>query len=180
MEHITKLFSVLALCVVVIAHQTAAAEFNKGKDLINNVCQVSPTKDLCVQVLTSDASSENANVKELAIIALRVAASNASSILTDAKRLIDDDNLDPEVQQGLADCKETILDAEGQLEDTIAALLEGDDHGAQKWLQAALAAITTCDASIPGNDDVLSVKSVSFRKLCNIAMALTMALPKQA
>ncbi|KAE9615873.1 hypothetical protein Lal_00017691 [Lupinus albus] len=179
MEHITKLFLVLSLCVVVMAHQTLAINnVLKGKNLINNVCNLSPTRDLCVQVLSSDETSANADLRDLAVIALRVAASNASSILTDAKMLIDDANLNPEVQQGLSDCKENILDAEDQLEDTIAALLEDDDSEAQKWLKAALAAITTCDASIPGDDDVLSLKSAAFRQLCNIAIVITKSLPK--
>ncbi|KAE9598238.1 hypothetical protein Lal_00003986 [Lupinus albus] len=177
MEHVTKLFSVLALFMVVMSHQTGASEFNKGKTLINNLCNLSPTKDLCIQVLSSDETSSTADLRDLAVIALRVAASNASSILTDAKMLIDDVKLNPKVQQGLSDCKENILDAVDQLEDTTAALLEDDNSQTQKWLKAALAAITTCDASIPGDDDVLSVKSAQFRKLCNIAILLTKSLP---
>ncbi|KAJ1414133.1 Pectinesterase inhibitor domain [Sesbania bispinosa] len=178
MEHITKLFSVLVFCMALMAHTTTAQE-SKGKDLINRVCNLTPNnKDLCMEVLSSDPSrSQSATLKDLAVISLRVAAKNASSILSDVKMFIDDPNLDPEVQQGLADCKETILDAESQLEDTIAALLVDSDVDAQTWLKAALAAITTCDDSIPGNDDILSVKSAVFRKLCNIAVAITRAMP---
>ncbi|XP_058764668.1 uncharacterized protein LOC131638135 [Vicia villosa] len=173
-----KIFSVLVICVIVFAHQTSA-EILKGNALIKNVCNLSPnSKDLCMEILSSDPTkSPNADLKDLAIVALRVAANNASAILTDVKMLIDDANLDPEIQQGLADCKETILDAESQLEDTIAALLIESDVDAQKWLKAALAAITTCDDSIPGNDDVLSVKSHTFRKLCNIVVVITRAMP---
>nr|KYP50994.1 Putative invertase inhibitor [Cajanus cajan] len=138
-----------------------------------------PNRDLCVNVLSSDPEqSPNADLKDLAIISLRVAANNASGILEDTKMLIDDDNLDPDVQQGLADCKETISDAESQLEDSIAALLVDSNSDAQIWLKAALAAIDTCDASIPGDDDILSVKSVVFRKLCNIAIAINGLLNK--
>ena len=177
MERITKLFSVLAICVIVMAHQSAAEEA-KGPDLIKKVCQASDTKDLCLKVLFSDPQkAQIADVKDLAIISLKVAAANASGILTDVKKLIDDADLNPDIQQGLADCKETILDAEGQLEDTIAALLEDADSDAHRWLRAALAAIDTCDASIPGDDDVLSVKSANFRKLCNIAVAISKMLP---
>ncbi|CAI8615125.1 unnamed protein product [Vicia faba] len=173
-----KIFSVLVICVIVFSHQTSAEEI-KGKALIQSVCNLSPNnKDLCVQVLSSDPSkSPNADLTDLAIVALRVAAKNASAILTDVKMLIDDADLDPEIQQGLADCKQTILDAESQLEDTIAALLVEADVDAQTWLKAALAAITTCDDSIPGNDDVLSVKSQMFRKLCNIVVVITKAVP---
>ncbi|KAG4916644.1 putative invertase inhibitor [Glycine soja] len=179
MERSTKLFSAaLVLCVVVMAHQTAAQEL-KGKNLINKVCTITPSRDLCVGILSSDPiRSPDADLKDLAVISLRVAARNASGILSEAKMLIDDDNLDPDVQQGLSDCKETILDAESQLEDTIASLLVDSDTDAQIWLKAALAAIDTCDASIPGDDDVLSVKSAMFRRLCNIAIAITKRLNK--
>ncbi|XP_047152702.1 pectinesterase inhibitor-like, partial [Vigna umbellata] len=145
-----------------------------GKILINKVCTKSQTRDLCIEVLSSDpVISPTANLKDLAILSLRVAATNASGILSDAKILIDDVNLDPDVQQGLADCKENILDAESQLEDTIASLMIGLESEAQRWLKAALAAIDTCDASIPGDDDILSVESTVFRKLCNIAITVT-------
>ncbi|KAK7284634.1 hypothetical protein RJT34_19384 [Clitoria ternatea] len=158
--------------MIVMAHQTGA-EGSIGKDLINKVCTMSPTRDLCIQVLSSDSmKSPTANLKDLAIISLRFAANNASGILSDTNKLINDENLAPDVQQGLADCKETILDAESQLEDAVAALLEDSEADAHVWIEAAFAAIDTCDASIPGDDDVLSVESVAFRKLCNISFAI--------
>ncbi|KAK2418741.1 putative invertase inhibitor [Trifolium repens] len=174
----TKLFSVLVICVIIFAQQTTAEEIKENPE-IKKVCSFAPAtnRDLCIEVLKSDPKSTNADLTDLAIIALRVAAKNASAMLTDVKMLIDDADLDPEIQQGLADCKETILDAESQLEDTIAALLIESDADAQTWLKAALAAITTCDDSIPGNDDVLSVKSKTFRNLCNIVVVITKALP---
>jgi len=43
-------------------------------------------------------------------------------------------------------------------------------------LKAALAAIDTCDATIPGDDDILSVKSAVFRKLRNIVIAVNKLL----
>ncbi|XP_014498997.1 pectinesterase inhibitor-like [Vigna radiata var. radiata] len=177
MEHSTKFFWVLVLCMVAMAHQATALETLKGKNLIQKVCTLSATRNLCVQVLSSDPlRSPNADLKDLAIISLRVAATNASGILGETKMLIDDDSLSPDVQQGLADCKETILDAESQLEDTIAALLIDAKTDTQIWLKAALAAIDTCDASIPGDDDILSVQSVLFRKLCNIAITISRLL----
>ncbi|PNX58771.1 plant invertase/pectin methylesterase inhibitor protein [Trifolium pratense] len=174
----TKLFSVLVICVIIFTHQTTAQQVKENEE-INKVCSFakSTNRKLCREVLKSDPKSATADLTDLAIIALRVAAKNASGILTDVKSLIDDPDLDPEIQQGLADCKETILDAESQLEDTIAALLVDSEVDAQTWLKAALAAITTCDDSIPGNDDILSVKSTTFRNLCNIVVVITKALP---
>ncbi|QCD98245.1 uncharacterized protein LOC114164057 [Vigna unguiculata] len=181
MDPSAKLLWVMALCVAAMAHQAAA---NGGKDttdakaVIDKVCAASPTRDLCVEVLSSDPPSSS-NLKDLAILSLRFAARNASGILADTKILIDDDQLDPDVQQGLADCKENILDAESQLEDTIAALMADAAGDAQLWLKAALAAIDTCDASIPGDDDVLSVESAVFRKLCNVAITVIQQLPNK-
>ena len=68
------------------------------------------------------------------------------------------------------------MDAESQLEDTIAALMVDSEADAQRWLKAALAAIDTCDATIPGDDDILSVKSAVFRKLRNIVTAVNKLL----
>ncbi|RDY02947.1 Pectinesterase inhibitor, partial [Mucuna pruriens] len=173
MESTRKVLSVLVILAMVTSQQAAPVE-RRGKELINFVCAKTVNKEMCVEVLSSDPNrSPNADLKDLAIISLRVAAKNASGILSDAKRLINDDKLSPDIQQGLADCKETILDAESQLEDTLAALLVNSMTDTQVWLKAALAAIDTCDASIPGDDDILSVKSVIFRKLCNIAIATT-------
>nr|KYP74239.1 hypothetical protein KK1_006909 [Cajanus cajan] len=106
------------------------------------------------------------------MISLKVAGSNARDILVDAKKMIDDPDLTPQMQQGVSDCKENLLDAEGQIQDSVAAILNNDKLDAQKWLKAALAAIDTCDASIPGDDDILSRRSVVFRQLCNIAVAI--------
>ncbi|KAJ1402373.1 Pectinesterase inhibitor domain [Sesbania bispinosa] len=180
METITKHLSLLAICLILLHHQTAAAQESKGKDLIEKICAQTPNKDLCIGVLSSDPSSEEASLQELAMISLRVAAANATGILTDVKMMIDDPDLDPGIQQGLADCKETLLDAEGQLEDTVAALLTNAKSDAQLWLKAALAAIDTCDASIPGDDDILSRRSVGFRHLCNIAMTISKVMTNDA
>ncbi|KAK7379000.1 hypothetical protein VNO80_04451 [Phaseolus coccineus] len=66
---------------------------------------------LCRVFSSNQLRSPIANLKDLAIIFLRFVATNASGILVDAKMVIDDDNLELDIQQGLADCKENILDA---------------------------------------------------------------------
>ncbi|CAK8576593.1 unnamed protein product [Lathyrus sativus] len=168
---VTKLLSLFAIYFILLHNQITFAQ--QGNDLINKVCETIPNKDLCIQVLNSDPLSKSATLTDLALISLRVAASNATGILTDVKIMIDDPDLEPEIQQGLSDCKETLLDAEGQLEDSVAAILSNTKNDVQLWLQAALAAIDTCDASIPGDDDILSKRSVAFRELCNIAVAVS-------
>ncbi|QCE13481.1 hypothetical protein DEO72_LG11g474 [Vigna unguiculata] len=181
MEHSTKFFWVLVLCVVAMTYQATAletVETLKGESLIPvSYTRLDVYKRQPLAFLHDNSyKSPTANLKDLAIISLRFAATNASGILAETKILIDDDKLSPDVQQGLADCKETILDAESQLEDSIAAIMVDSKGETQLWLKAALAAIDTCDASIPGDDDILSVESVAFRKLCNIAITVTKLL----
>ncbi|WVY98269.1 hypothetical protein V8G54_030420 [Vigna mungo] len=160
------------MCVIVAHHEAGAEEQLRGKALIKDVCKTRGNSELCMKVLSSDPSSSDATLTDLAIITLKAAAENASGILVDAKKMIDDTNLEPAIQQGLADCSENLLDAESQIQDTIASVLSNDKIDALVWLKAALAAIDTCDDSIPGDDDILSKRSVSFRQLCNIAVAI--------
>lgn len=174
MESKTNSFWILVTCICVIAvhHQANAEEPLTGKELIQSVCKTRGNDELCEQVLMSDPTSEHANLQDLAMIVLKAAAENASGILVDAKKMIDDPFVEPTIQQGLADCKENLLDAESQIQDTVASILSNDKLDAQLWLKAALAAIDTCDDSIPGDDDILSRRSVTFRQLCNIAVAI--------
>ncbi|KAL2323667.1 hypothetical protein Fmac_028046 [Flemingia macrophylla] len=149
-----------------------AATNLKGMELIKTICEERGNEELCIKVLSSDPISSIATLQDLAMISLKVAGSYAKDILDDAKRMIDDPDLTPQMQQGVSDCKENLLDAESQIQDSVASILNNDKLDAQKWLKAALAAIDTCDASIPGDDDILSRRSVQFRQLCNIAVAI--------
>ncbi|MED6171915.1 hypothetical protein PIB30_045311 [Stylosanthes scabra] len=170
-----KIFSLLAICVITVAAQQ---QVMRGPELIKNMCQVSPKKDLCLKVLFSDPlDSSEADATELAIIALRVAADSASSMLDDIKVLIENPELSPDIQEALSDCKDTIMDAGAQVQDTVASLLQGADRDANTWLQAAFAAIDTCDASIPGDDDILSVKSRQLRNFVDLANTIMNSLP---
>ena len=178
MESKRNLLWVMGICMwlVLAHHRSGAAEEKIGKELIKSICKNRGNNELCMQVLSSDPDSDHADLEELAMISLKAAASNARGILNDCKRMIDNQDLEPKIQQGLADCKENLLDAEGQIQDAVASILNNDKLDAQVWLKAALAAIDTCDDSIPGDDDVLSRKSVSFRQLCNIAVAINKAM----
>ncbi|KAK7392295.1 hypothetical protein VNO78_20729 [Psophocarpus tetragonolobus] len=169
---------VLATCMLVVsgmAYQSGAQE-ESGMALIQKICQERGNNELCVDVLSADPRSKNATLVELAMIVLKAAAKNASGILTECKTMIDNPDLEPKIQQGLADCKENLLDAESQIQDAVASILSNDKRDAQLWLKAALAAIDTCDDSIPGDDDILSKRSVTFRQLCNIAVAINKAM----
>ncbi|RDX76576.1 hypothetical protein CR513_43414, partial [Mucuna pruriens] len=175
MESKRKQAWVLGMCMWLSIASGSLDEL-RGRELIEKICRERGNKELCVAVLSSDPSSSHANLQDLALISLKVAARNAKDILIDAKKMIDDPYLDPGMQQGLSDCKENLLDAESQIQDAVASIMSNDKLDAQLWLKAALAAIDTCDASIPGDDDVLSRRSVSFRQLCNIAVALNKAM----
>ncbi|KAL1350972.1 hypothetical protein HN51_014942 [Arachis hypogaea] len=188
MARAMKIFSLMAICVIMVAQQVAAIEEvagapshgPKGPELIKFLCSMSPKKDLCLKVLFSDPSElAGAGLTDLAVVALRAASLDASSMLDDVTRFIDDPDMSPAIQQGLSDCKENVLDAGMQLDDAVASLLQGADRDAHTWLRAAYAAIDTCDASIPGDDDILSVKSRQLRTLVDLATAITNFLPNK-
>lgn len=180
MKGITKLMLGLVMWLIFVAGKVggqggnaqaqAQAHAQAHQDLIQTVCQKTPSKDLCVNTLTSSNPSQmHATVKDLAIIFMRVASKNASEIIGQLKELIENDKLAPKVQQGLSDCKDMLLDAADQLDIAVSALLKNAAQDAQKWLQVALDATNICAASLKGQEDVMLKKNDAFRQLCVIA-----------
>ncbi|KAI4301434.1 hypothetical protein L6164_034713 [Bauhinia variegata] len=180
MKCITKFFFLWAMCLVFVPSQIGAEGEAKGKELIDKVCQGSGVKDLCLSILSSDPGSQEENENGLAMIVLSTANKNATDIIRHIKLLETNDSLAPMVQQGLADCRDTYQDAEDQLEDAVASLVEGNTKDAQKWLQAALAASDTCEDSLKGNENILLEKTEAFRQLCSMSLSIVKNLPAAA
>ena len=181
MKSITKTFFLLALICLFLGPNRLAAEELKGHNLINKVCSENvDAKDMCIKVLRSSPESKNATLKDLATISLKAAAQYAASITSGLKKLSIDDDLDPSVEQGMADCKENYLDAEDQVEDAIAAILVNDIGDVQKWLNAALSATISCDNALDGKDPFIVVSNQEFRKLCHITLSICKDLHRDA
>ncbi|KAJ7972989.1 putative Pectinesterase inhibitor [Quillaja saponaria] len=179
----TIFFFPFVICFSFVPSQISATRLvatkttTNGIDLIQNICQQAHAKDICINGLRSDPNSLTADLKGLALIAIRVAASNATDTSEHLKLLLNDDSMDPAVQQGLTDCMDSYIDASQQLDDSVVSLLENSNQvDVRAWLLAAVAAADTCEDSLKGNEKLLQQKNLVFRRFCNIALLVNRAL----
>ncbi|XP_022155314.1 pectinesterase inhibitor-like [Momordica charantia] len=167
-----------AMLVVVWLSVAAAAEaIRPGKPdmgLIEQTCSQTQHPGLCLSSLKSDPNSFPADKTGLALVALRLVSSNASDISEGIKVMLNDTRLadQPGVQQGLYDCLDEYLDASQQLDDSIAALLVKAYGDVDKWVNAAVAAVRTCEASFSVKPSVLTPRNDNFIKLCQNALTI--------
>ncbi|KAJ7977595.1 putative Pectinesterase inhibitor [Quillaja saponaria] len=190
MKPITIFSFLSVICLSFVPHQIGATRIIAlapqasstpiGIDLIQKICQQSPAKDVCISSLKSDPNSLKEDLKGLTMIAIRVASRNATDISGHVKVLLDDDSMEPAVQQGLNDCMESYLDATQQLDDSVVALLENSTKGIRARLDAAIAAADTCDDSLKGNEKLLRQKNLVFRQLCSNVLLFNKAMSPQS
>lgn len=171
----TSFIFLCTLCFSLLPQEIAARPSTVTKT-IKQVCAHTAHKDLCVSTLAADPSSQQANQTGLALVALRVASTNASDITEHIKVSVTDVSLEPAVQQGLSDCMDNYVDAAEQLDDSVAALLAGAYDDLSTWVNVAIADANSCESSIKGLKTGMSKKNVMFRKLCENALAITKAV----
>ncbi|KAI9082590.1 hypothetical protein K1719_035459 [Acacia pycnantha] len=179
MRSMSKLsLPLMAVCVLILTpHQINGKEDQlRGEALINKVCEKTPSKDVCVETLKRDPRSETAGLKEVALISVQAAKDNASEIISHLKVLVVDDSLEPDVQQGISDCLDVLGDAQEQLNTAAAAMLAKVGEDTEKWLQAAVDAVSTCESFLNGEDQILLHKEDNFRLLCNISLSICEAV----
>lgn len=150
-----------------------------GANLIATACQHSGQRDLCITSLESDPNTHDADLTGLALIALRLASSNASDISEFAKVLFKDSTLEPSVQDGAGECLDHYLDAAEQLDDSIAALLAKAYKDVDVWVKVAIGDADQCDTALKGKESTMGPKNEVFRQLCNNALAITKVLAEK-
>ncbi|XP_010259728.1 PREDICTED: pectinesterase inhibitor-like [Nelumbo nucifera] len=143
-------------------------------DLIKETCQHAVYTDLCIQTMELEPDSAKSDIKSLASIALKIAASNGTYISDYIRRLIQT-TADPYLQQCLTDCSENYIDAIDQLEDSISALESRGYSDINHWVTGAMNEIESCEEGfkeVPGHTSLLSDKNALFTKLCSNALAI--------
>lgn len=168
-------FYLFSLCFIAFIPQHILANKNTnpiGSNLIDQACQHTPHKEVCKRVFELDPSAHDADISALALMSLRIASTNASNISEGAKMLLSDNNLDPEVQDGIADCLEHYLDASEQLDDSIAALLSNAIKDVETWVNVAIDDAKSCDSVLKGKKTDMARKNKVFKQLCQNALAL--------
>ncbi|XP_028771169.1 pectinesterase inhibitor-like [Neltuma alba] len=173
-----SLLALMAVCVLILTSRQIEAQEEelRGEALINKVCEKTPSKDVCAETLKKDPRSQTGGLKEMALISVQAAKDNATDIISHLKVLVVDDSLSPDVQQGMSDCLDVLGDAQEQLNTATAAMLVKIGEDAEKWLQAAVDAVSTCEGYLHGDDHLLLHKEDNFRLMCNISLSICKAL----
>lgn len=175
MKPITTFFFVFTLCLLIVLPQEIAAN-QEGvvTEQIKQACEHTAHKSLCLSTLSSDPSSQQAaNLTILAQVALSIASQNASDITDLVKTLVNDQSLEPRVQQALADCLDHYLDAAEQLDDSLAALTVGAHEDLKTWVHVAIGDAGLCDAGFKGlKENVMFHRNKVFHQLCQNALAI--------
>lgn len=177
----TTFFMLSILCLSLVPHQTVADDHANSTDLIEHACERSRSRDFCVSSLRSDPTSQHADLRGLASIAIKLAHKNATDIMggiTAGLAVNNDTNTDPVAQQALYDCSDNYLDAAEQLENSLSALSENAYHDADvsNWVKAAVADAKSCDATIEGLKYELSHQNRVFLVLAKNALAILQVL----
>lgn len=176
----TSLF-ISSLCFIsCLAHNILGNASNAtGTNLIETACQHAGQRDLCVTSLEADPNTHDADIQGLALIALRLASSNASDISEHAKGLFRDTTLEPTIQDGYGECLDHYLDAAEQLDDSIAALLAKAYKDVEVWVKVAISDAEQCEAILKGKEEPMVQKNEIFRQLCNNALAIVKVLAEK-
>lgn len=154
-------------------HHTIAIQ-STSTDLIAKVCMHSAHKDICIASLESEPASQKADLHGLALIALRLATSNATDTSTYIIQSLKNATIDPVIEQCLSDCSEHYLGATEQLDDSLAALTARGYGDVNTWVKAAIADAQACEDGFKEqgvNSSVLSHRNNMFKQLCNNALA---------
>ncbi|XP_062102964.1 putative invertase inhibitor [Humulus lupulus] len=185
MEYYLNTFFLLFLVTILLSNPpqpTIAADNNepetgiRGEKLIPTACRHAVKKGFCNAMLQSDPYAHDADLHGFGLIALRQAASNASDLSEYVKTLLNDPKLNPEVQDGAAECLEMYLDAAEQLDDSVAALEAKAYKDINTWVNVAVTDSKSCDDALTGHESVLGEKNEVFRWLCENALAINKVL----
>lgn len=166
------LFLLLPLALTFSSPQVASV------DLIVDTCKKTLHNDLCLATLKSDPSSQHADLKGLARIALKAANKSAS----DAMHLItslQEGSTDHYVEQRLLACTEHYQDAIEQVDDSFGALESNGYSDLNTWMTAAMSDAEACEDEFndePGHQSPLTGQNDDFNKICSIGIAIAKLL----
>lgn len=171
----TFFFNLITLCVLTFVpqHIFATKPNPSGGNVLENACQQTPHKEVCKRVFETVPSAHEADMSALALMSLRIASTNASDMSEQAKTLFGDKNIvDPQLEDGIADCLEHYVDASEQLDGSIDALLSKAIKDVETWVKVAIGDADACDSAIKDKNSELVLKNKIFRQLCENALAL--------
>ncbi|XP_020593144.1 cell wall / vacuolar inhibitor of fructosidase 2 [Phalaenopsis equestris] len=136
--------------------------------------------NLCISSLSAESPPHNADLRQLSIIAVRIAAENASQTAAYLSARQTDAADDPIVYQCVSDCTDLYIDVVDQLDTTTAAIDDEADKDAVKWLEAAVADVISCENEC-GEVATAEIRrrNDGAKKLLNISLSFAKLLMTQ-
>ncbi|KAK8946603.1 hypothetical protein KSP39_PZI006405 [Platanthera zijinensis] len=133
---------------------------------------------LCISSLSAEPPSAAADLRMLAIIAVRVASNNTSQTAAYLDELQDaDGEVEPTLYQCVGDCAELYIDAAEQLDTATAAIDDGEDEDTLTWLEAAVADVASCEMGCGAAATAeIRERNDGAKKLLKIALSLAKLL----
>ncbi|KAG6525157.1 uncharacterized protein LOC122048514 [Zingiber officinale] len=166
---------VLLLLLVAVA-SLALAEDPPSPSTLQETCAHTLFPKLCVDHLSLMPESHSADAHHIAELAIRAAASTASSTSTYIDNTLEAAVNDSTWQQCLNDCAESYIDAVEQLDDSTGAMESNKYPDVKRFVAAAVADVETCEegckhALFPEKTKVAEMNEV-VKNLCAVVQAL--------
>lgn len=139
------------VALLISAAVAAANSTQPTTTLIRKACNQTGFNlhDLCISSLSAEPNSANADLRQLNIIAVRIAADQASQTAAYFSAQQADvaaaGTVDPMFYQCVSDCTDLYVDVVEQLDTTTAAVDDKADKDALMWLEAAMADVISCE-----------------------------------
>lgn len=146
----------------------------KLDEVCNNVGGWYVTPQLCHSVLDTDPQSQNADLKGIAVIAVNIAAGNATLVLADMKQFLQATS-DPIQQKALQTCVQVYTDIIPKLKVAAESIKNNKYSEAGTVLEAAMGVPAKCDdttGNYPTIRAMVDKVDVSFSNVALVARAV--------
>ncbi|CAJ1940800.1 unnamed protein product [Sphenostylis stenocarpa] len=151
MKTLSLIFCTLVMATISMPAGTNCRVIQQNKaNLIEETCEQTPHRDLCIQYLSSDPRSTDADVTGLALIMVKVIKTKANKALDKIHQLLQE-SPEPGQKEALSSCADrykAILEADVAV--AIAALQKGNPKFAEDGANDAAIEATSCENSFSG------------------------------
>lgn len=182
----SSLFVSFLLIFVVSSHPASAQPIQSPSprpssysNLIQKACQKSTDKNFCINLLRSDRSSSNADMKGLVFIALHSVQKTAAATSLSIKVTLDnpETDMEPAVQDALNDCDQHYLTLIDLVEGSINSLASDNNNSDEfyQFMKAVVADLNGCDSGVKRQDGAaaqVAARNQDLRKLINTALSI--------
>ncbi|KAG4932170.1 hypothetical protein AAZX31_17G035300 [Glycine max] len=178
MESLALIFySTLVLATISVPATNSRIIHQKNNaNLIEETCKQTPHHDLCIQYLSSDPRSTEADVTGLALIMVNVIKIKANNALDKIHQLLQK-NPEPSQKEPLSSCADRYKAiVEADVAQAVASLQKGDPKFAEDGANDAAIEATTCENSFSAGKSPLTNHNNAMHDVAAITAAIVRQL----